>query len=57
MRLGEIENTREYFPNLLEDVPRLGRTFVRNHMGKYKNVLDMARQCSLSNVDSTFWGR
>ena len=50
MGLGEIENTWEPLPNLLEDVPHLVRAFVRDHMGKSKNALDMARQCPLSNA-------
>ena len=50
MGLGQIENTWEPLPNFLEDVPHLVRAFVRDHMGKSKNVLDMARQSSLSNA-------
>ena len=49
MGLGEVENTWEPLPNLLEDVPILVRNYVRDHIGTSKNVQDMARQCSLSN--------
>lgn len=49
--LAELENSWEPLTNLVEDVPVMVRTYVRDHIGKSKNVQAMARQCSLLSND------